>query len=109
MSLTLVPTLAELDIELKRTVAAFDAAASAHRAQPGDSDCQDAATYAALEAFEVVTQITHLPAASIPDLRVKAKALAQLVSAVPDSRKVGIEQCHLCQQIIDGLLDERIV
>lgn len=109
MTPTLVPTLAELDIELNRTVAAFDAAASDHNAQPDDGNCRDAVAHAALEAFEVVTQITHLRAASISDLRVKAKALAQLFTAVPDSRPVGIEQRRLCQQIIDGLLDERIV
>jgi hypothetical protein len=109
MTPVLVPTLAELDIELHRTVAAFDAAASAHHAQPNDSNYQDAVAHAALEAFEVVTQIIHLRAASIPDLRVKARALAQLFTAVPDSRPEGIEQRGLCQQIIDGLMDERIV
>lgn len=108
MNPVLVPTLAELDIELNRTMAALDAAASAHHAQPDHSACQDAVAHAALEAFEVVTQIIHLRAASISDLRVKAKALAQLFVAVPDSRPVGIEQRRLCQQIIDGLLDERI-
>lgn len=79
------------------------------RSEYNDGNCQDAVAHAALEAFEVVTQVIHLPAASIPDLRVKAKALAQLFAAVPDSRPGGIEQRRLCQQIIDGLLDERIV
>lgn len=60
------PTLAELDIELNRTVAAFDAAASAHHAQPDDGNCQDNVAHAALEAFEVVTQIIHLRAGSTP-------------------------------------------
>lgn len=102
------PQLAELDIELNRTVAAYDAAARAHHAQPDDGNCQDAVAHAAREAFEVVTQIVHLRAASISDLRVKTKALAQLFAAVPDSRPAGIEQRRLCQQIIDGLLDESI-
>lgn len=108
MTTVLIPTLAELDIELNRTVAAFDAAARAHGDRPADNNCQDEVAHAALEAFEVVTQIINLPAASIPDLRVKAKALAQLFAAVPDSQPVGIEQRRLCQQIIEGLLDERI-
>ena len=109
MTPILIPTLAELDIELNRTVAAFDAAARAHHAQLHDGNSQDEVAHAALEAFEVVTQIIDLPAASISDLRVKAKALAQLFAAVPDSQPVGIEQRRLCQQIIDVLLDERIV
>jgi hypothetical protein len=99
--------LAELDIELSRRSAAFDAAASAHHAQPDDQAGQDAVAHAALEAFEVVSQVMNVPATSIPDLRIKAKALAQLFAAVPDSRPVGVEQRRLCQQIIDGLLDER--
>lgn len=107
MTPLLVP-LAELGIELNRTVAAFDAAASAHHARPDDQAGQDAVAHAALEAFKVVAQIIPVPATSIPDLRVKAKALAQLCAAVPDSRPMGIEQRRLCRQIIDGLRDERI-
>ena len=109
MSPLLVPTLAELDVELNRTVAVFNAASSAHHTQPDDGNRQDEVAHAALKAFEVVTEIIHLTAASIPHLRVKAKALRHLFNAVPESRSVGIEQRRLCQQIIEGLLDDRIV
>jgi hypothetical protein len=96
--------MATLGMELDQAVAAYTVAAAAHRANPGDDECQSAIAIAALDAFEVASRIAAMPAATIPDLRIKAQALAQLFDAVPDSRPSGAEQRQLCQQIIEGLL-----
>lgn len=100
----MVEALNALGMELEQAVAEYTVAAAAHRANPGDDECQSAIAIAALDAFDVVSRIATMPAATIPDLRVKAQALAQLFDAVPDSRPSGAKQRQLCQQIIEGLL-----
>ena len=96
--------MATLGKELDQAVAVYEAAAAAHLARPDDDECQNAIAIAALDAFEVVSRIAAMPATTIPDLRIKARALAQLFDAVPDSRPSGAEQRLLCQQIIEGLM-----
>lgn len=96
--------MAALGMELDQAVAAYEVAAAAHRANPDDDECQNAIAIAALDAFGVVSRIAAMPATTIQDLRVKARALAQLFDAVPDSHPSGVEQRQLCQQIIDGLM-----
>ena len=93
----LVPTLAELAIELGRA----DANRAALESDPG----YDAAL---LHCWSVLDQIAELPAASLADLRIKARAFdwsARLLDDEPYHNPSDGEQ-KIMRQLVAGLLDE---
>lgn len=111
MSPILVPTLAELGIELGKAIAVENAAharwlplyeaGNAMANSPEDHACQTA--YAA--ASDLTDQIAAIPAVSLADLRVKALAM--------DWHNRTIEKpddfwSSLGAQIVAGLLDQRV-
>lgn len=111
MSPILVPTLAELGIELDRAVAVET---EAHRAwlalhqsgREAKRSPEAAACDAASEAVsDLIDQIAGIPAATIADLRVKAMAMEwhnRTVEAPDDF------WTRLGAQIVDGLLDSSV-
>lgn len=111
MTPILVPTLAELGIELGKAMAAEDAAYQAWLPQyhAGNGTADTAESKEADRTSDVVSgiidQIAALPAASLADLRVKAMAM--------DWHNRKVETPHdfwtrLGAQLVAGLLDERI-
>ena len=108
MSPILVPTLAELGIELERALAALALAVEVESANPEMGHANCASDQFAELVGHLSSEITALPAASIADLRVKARALSywQAGSRIDDQRWPNEEA--LSRQLVAGLLDERI-
>ena len=108
MSPPLVPTLAELDIELQHALAALNEALVAEEADPSLAVANGASDQAASRIYDLSAQIEALPAFSMEGLRAKARALAywQAGSTLETERWSNEES--LSRQIVAGLLDERI-
>lgn len=107
MSPILVPTLAELGIELSRAMGVEQAAlARWHQIRDAGATPDEAACDEAYRVISDLTdQIAAIPAASLADLRVKALAMDwhnRTVEAPEDFWQ------HLGAQLVAGLLDERI-
>lgn len=111
MSPILVPTLAELGIELGKAMAIEK---EAHRAWHvlydagrglGITPESDACDAAYLVVSDLTDQIAAIPAASLADLRVKAMAMEWHNRTI---EKPDDFWTRLGAQIVDGLLDERI-
>lgn len=101
MSPILVPTLAELWIELGR--------AEAIRA--ATSTATDDYEPALKQCWHILDQITELPSASIADLRIKARAFdwsARLIGDESYNNPSDGEE-KIMRQLVAGLIDERIV
>lgn len=101
MTPILVPTLAELGIELQR-------AEGVRAALDSTGKVYDAAL---MHCWSILDQIAELPAASIADLRIKARAFdwsAQLLEGEPYHNPSDGEE-KIMRQLVAGLLDERIV
>lgn len=101
MTPILVPTLAELGIELQR-------AEGVRAALDSTDKVYDAAL---MHCWSILDQIAELPAASIADLRIKARAFdwsAQLLEGEPYHNPSDGEE-KIMRQLVAGLLDERIV
>jgi len=93
-----------IETDLDRAIASFGAAEIAFRAAPHEPSRQDEVAHAAVEAFEAVCRVVAMPVAKPAGLRIKAKALRHIFTAVPDSRPTGTEQRQLCDQILDFLI-----
>lgn len=108
MSPILVPTLAELGIELQRARAAYARAVADEDAGRIPSSPDGASDTAAESIALLRSQIAEIPAASLADLRVKAAALSYWLegSSLYDPRWANEET--LSAQLVAGLLDERI-
>ena len=114
MAPILVPTLTELGIEfdhaygLERAAltAAAEADADASKGEPLEVAYEQAVAFTS----SIIDQIAIVPAASLSGLRVKARALDWYHRTV-EGPSFGKGQCpdeRLAQQIVAGLLDERI-
>lgn len=98
-AVTPIMSTVALEADFDLAIARYGAADEAFRASRSRSHSDDI-THAAIDAFDLVTRIAAIPTRTEADLRVKAKALAHLFNAVPESRPTGTEQRLLCQQII---------
>lgn len=111
MSPILVPTLAELRVELDRLQTKSAQAWTSIRGEFGsiehDASC-DRAVAASAAVDDTVEAIAALPAASLADLRVKAYALDFLDRTCEPFEYVATTDLTLIRQLIAGLLDERI-
>ncbi|WP_108462263.1 hypothetical protein [Devosia naphthalenivorans] len=110
MSPILVPTLAELRVELDRLDGQRRAASARNNADPNDRALETAWNDAATACWHVLDQIAALPASSIADLRVKAYAFdwsARLLDGESYYNPSDGEEAIL-RQLVSGLLDERI-
>lgn len=101
----LVPTLSELQIELEKAIGNFNVVDLAYR-RSGSRKSEQAAMVAAASPVTLVSEIAHLPAASLLDLRTKAYALNWILQM---SDEWDSEADTLGRQIVVGLLDDRIV
>jgi len=106
----LVPTLSELGVEfvraygLERVALTAAADADARKGDPLEVAYEQAVAFTS----SIIDQIAAMPAASLSDLRVKARALDWYHQTVegPDFGRYPDER--LVQHLVAGLLDERI-
>lgn len=106
MSPILVPTLAELDIELGKAKARYDAVTVRWNAGERSDEMDELLNHTADECIDIASAIAALPAASLEHLRIKARALTFGGSYLDVDNPVNYER--LIAQILTGLLDERI-
>ena len=111
MNPTLVPTLAELQVELQRIIAvhakATDNLEFARLEGAVSGVFEDAVQRLETEANNIVHQIAMINAASLADIRVHAYALAWL-HAKPDGFELPMCERRLATQLVVGLMNEGI-
>lgn len=110
MTPILVPTLAELWIELGRADSERVALSAQNDANPDDDSVQKAWEQKADHCWAILDQMAELPAASIADLRIKARAFdwsARVLNGEPYHNPSDGEE-KIMRQLVAGLLDERI-
>jgi hypothetical protein len=110
MSPILVPTLAELRTELDRLDAIRRTLSAQTDAAPDDKAAAAAWDAATDACWRTLDAIAEIPAASLPDLRVKAYGLAwsaRLLDGEPYYNPCPGEE-KILRQLVAGLLDERI-
>jgi hypothetical protein len=111
MNPTLVPTLAELHIELQRAIAAHANVTRnldlARLEGAVTAVFEDALQRFETEADNIAHQIAVIDAASLADIRVHAYALAWL-HAKPDGFELPMCERRLATQLVAGLMNEEI-
>lgn len=105
MTPILVPTLAQLSIELSIAKARYDDIN--RRWNAGEEGLNDLLDETSDECVDIAEAIAELPATSLADLRIKARALTFGGSYLDE--KGQVTEDRLIAQIMSGLLDERIV
>lgn len=111
MNPTLVPTLAELHIELQRATAAQTKASRnlelARIEGAVTAVFEEALHRTETDANTIAHQIAAIKAASLADIRVQAFALGWL-QGKPDGSELPMCERRLATQIVEGLLNEEI-
>ncbi len=110
MNPILVPTLAELRVELDRAEGIRAAIAAKMDDQPETDELTAKRDQAEAACFSLLNQIAAISAASLADLRVKAHAFNWSARLLDDEpyRNPTDGEVQIMRQLVIGLLDERI-